>query len=204
MGTPPSSGEDQSVQTRERLLEAAGRLFHRDGFTATTLEDVAKKAGVSADDAYSNFASKEELFLSFVERYRTVFDSRSLTDRAQSGDEDIHQLADRVAEMLPAAPEDVAMDLELKAFALRNPRARQALARSILAEFTELTEGADDLADGTRCRLSLLQTVIVGQALAEGLTMLRAFVPEAVTQDLFEAAFGLLIVDAPPPGPDDS
>lgn len=91
------------------------------------------------------------------------------------------------------------MDLELKAFALRNPRARQALADSILAEFNALAGGTDDLGDGTRCRLSLLQTVIVGQALAEGLTMLRAFVPEAITQDLFEAAFGLLILDPSEP-----
>ena len=43
-----------------------------------------------------------------------------------------------------------------------------------------------------------LETVIVGQALAEGLTMLRAFVPEAITRDLFEAAFGLLLVDPQP------
>ena len=192
---------DASAETRERLLEAAGRLFHRDGFSATSLEDIAAKAGVTVGAACSNFASKEELFLSFVDRYRTVVDTSAFADRSQPADKHIQQFADRVAEMLPSAPEDVAMDLELKAFALRNPRARRALAASILAEFTELAEGADDLADGTRCRLSLLETVIVGQALAEGLTMLRAFVPEAITRDLFEAAFGLLIVDPSLPQP---
>jgi AcrR family transcriptional regulator len=189
---------DASTQSRERLLEAAGRLFHREGFSATSLEDIADKAGVSVGTAYSNFASKEELFLSFVERYRTVVDTSAFADRSLPADQHIQQFADDVAELLPSAPEDVAMDLELKAFALRNPRARQALAGSILAEFIALAEGADDLADGTRCRLSLLDTVIVGQALAEGLTMLRAFVPEAITRDLFEAAFGLLLVDPQP------
>jgi AcrR family transcriptional regulator len=189
---------DASTQSRERLLEAAGRLFHREGFSATSLEDIADKAGVSVGTAYSNFASKEELFLSFVERYRTVVDTSAFADRSLPADQHIQQFADDVAELLPSAPEDVAMDLELKAFALRHPRARQALAGSILAEFIALAEGADDLVDGTRCRLSLLETVIVGQALAEGLTMLRAFVPEAITRDLFEAAFGLLLVDPQP------
>jgi AcrR family transcriptional regulator len=189
---------DASTQTRERLLEAAGRLFHRDGFSATSLEDIADKAGVSVGAAYSNFAGKEELFLSFVERYRNVVDTSAFADRSRPPDEHIQQFADDVAEMLPSAPEDVAMDLELKAFALRNPRARTALAASIVAEFTELAEGAEDLADGTHCRLSLLETGIVGQALAEGLTTLRAFVPEIVTRDLFEAAFGLLLIDPRP------
>jgi len=189
---------DAGTQTRERLLEAAGRLFHRDGFSATSLEDVADKAGVSVTAAYSNFAGKEELFLSFVERYRKVVDTSAFADPSRPADEHIQQFADDVAELLPSAPQDVAMDLELKAFALRNPRARHALAASIVAEFTELAEGAGDLADGTRCRLSLLETVIVGQALAEGLTMLRAFVPEVITRDLFEAAFGLLLVDPQP------
>jgi AcrR family transcriptional regulator len=189
---------DASTQTRERLLEAAGRLFHRDGFSATSLEDIAEKAGVSVGAAYSNFAGKEELFLSFVERYRNVVDISAFADRSRPADEHIHQFADDVAEMLPSAPQDVAMDLELKAFALRNPRARTALAASIVAEFTALAEGAEDLADGTHCRLSLLETVILGQALAEGLTTLRAFVPEIITRDLFEAAFGLLLTDPQP------
>jgi AcrR family transcriptional regulator len=192
------TGGDAGTQTRERLLEAAGRLFHREGFSATSLEDIANKAGVSVGTAYSNFASKEELFLSFVERYRAVVDTSAFADRSLPADRHIQQLADDVAELLPSAPQDVAMDLELKAFALRNPRAREALAGTILAEFMALAEGADDLVDGTRCRLSLLETVIVGQALAEGLTMLRAFVPEAITRDLFEAAFGLLLVDPQP------
>jgi len=189
------------VEARERLLEAAGRLFHRDGFSATSLEDIADKAGVSVGTAYSNFAGKEDLFLSFVERYRTVVDTSAFADASRPAADHIRQFGDHVFDMLPSAPHDVAMDLELKAFALRNPRARHALAESILAEFTELAEGADDLVDESRCRLGLVETVIVGQALAEGLTMLRAFVPDAVGRDLFEAAFGLLLVDPslPPP-----
>ncbi len=190
---------DSSTQTRERLLEAAGRLFHRDGFSATSLEDIADKAGVPVGAAYTHFAGKEELFLSFVERYRSVVDTSAFADTSVPADEHILQFADRVAEVLPSAPQDVAMDLELKAFALRNPRARHALADSILAEITALAGGADDVVDGTRCRLTLRQTVIVGQALAEGLTMLRAFVPEAITEDVFEAAFGLLILDPSEP-----
>jgi AcrR family transcriptional regulator len=190
---------DSNTQTRDRLLEAAGRLFHRDGFAATSLEDIADKAGVSVGAAYAHFASKEELFLSFVARYRSVVDTSAFADPSRPAQEHILEFADRVAEMLPSAPEDVAMDLELKAFALRNPRARHALADSILGEFTELLAGTEELGDGSHCRLTLRETVIVGQALAEGLTMLRAFVPEAITQDLFEAAFGLLIVDPDPP-----
>src|SRR5436853_5449268 len=55
-------------QTRARLLEAAARVFARRGFHVATLEEVAAEAGFTKGAVYSNFESKEALFLALVDR----------------------------------------------------------------------------------------------------------------------------------------
>src|SRR5258708_26764075 len=52
-----------------RLLEAAAIVFSRQGFDATSVDQVAEEAGFSKGAVYSNFASKEELFLVFLDRH---------------------------------------------------------------------------------------------------------------------------------------
>src|SRR5258706_6443215 len=57
------SRQQSRLQTRERLLEAATLVFSRRGFDAASVEEIAEEAGYSKGAVYSNFASKEELFL---------------------------------------------------------------------------------------------------------------------------------------------
>lgn len=59
---------EKQERTREALLDAAQRLFERDGFHATALNDVAGEAGFTKGAIYSNFASKEDLFFAVYER----------------------------------------------------------------------------------------------------------------------------------------
>ena len=51
----------RGVETRERLVETALRLFREVGFQATTMRRIADEAGVSLGNAYYYFASKDEL-----------------------------------------------------------------------------------------------------------------------------------------------
>jgi AcrR family transcriptional regulator len=52
----------------EELLDAALTVFGERGFRATTLEEVAKAAGVSKGTVYLYFASKDDLFRAMVEK----------------------------------------------------------------------------------------------------------------------------------------
>jgi AcrR family transcriptional regulator len=49
---------EQAAATRRRILEAAQRLFERDGFTATTMAGIASEAGVSLKTVYLAFETK--------------------------------------------------------------------------------------------------------------------------------------------------
>jgi len=48
--------------TRQRLYEAAVELIAEQGFSATTVDDIALRAGVAKGTVYYNFASKTALF----------------------------------------------------------------------------------------------------------------------------------------------
>src|SRR5687767_15759101 len=58
--------EESKARTRADLLRAASRLFVRNGFVATSLADIAEEAGLTKGAVYSNFESKEDLFLALL------------------------------------------------------------------------------------------------------------------------------------------
>jgi AcrR family transcriptional regulator len=68
----------QAAATRQAILEAAERLFVREGYPATTMEAIANEAGVSLKTVYLPFTTKSGLL-------RAVWDFRlkgDLTDAA--------------------------------------------------------------------------------------------------------------------------
>jgi TetR/AcrR family transcriptional repressor of mexJK operon len=54
------------VRSRAAVLEAATTLFLRNGYSATTMDDIAETAGVSKRTVYNNFTDKEALFREVV------------------------------------------------------------------------------------------------------------------------------------------
>jgi len=55
----------KAERTRAAILESALSLFRERGFEATTMRDVARRAGVSAGNAYYYFAGKDHLVQGF-------------------------------------------------------------------------------------------------------------------------------------------
>lgn len=79
-GGRPSRAE--SALLSDRILEVATRLFLRDGFGATSIEAVAKEAGISKRTFYHRFRGKEDLFEAavrgLIERWAPPFDAALL------------------------------------------------------------------------------------------------------------------------------
>src|SRR5690606_2645302 len=57
-----SGGSARREATRQRLYEAAVTLIAEQGFSATTVDEIAERAGVAKGTVYYNFASKSVLF----------------------------------------------------------------------------------------------------------------------------------------------
>ena len=58
---------ESQAETRAALLRTAADLFTKAGFDGTSIEAITEAAGFSRGAFYSNFASKNELFLALVE-----------------------------------------------------------------------------------------------------------------------------------------
>jgi AcrR family transcriptional regulator len=63
---PVSTG--RRAATRERLLDAAFEVFAEQGVHASTVEQIAERAGFTRGAFYSNFTTKEELFVALMDR----------------------------------------------------------------------------------------------------------------------------------------
>ncbi|HEY3991297.1 MAG TPA: TetR family transcriptional regulator, partial [Ktedonobacteraceae bacterium] len=58
--------KEEAAVTRARLLEAALESFHAKGYAATTLDDIARQAGITRGAIQWHFGSKAELYNTLV------------------------------------------------------------------------------------------------------------------------------------------
>lgn len=58
---------------RERLIDSAAMLFHRNGLSATSLADIAKHADIPIGNVYYYFKTKEELALAAIQKRKEQF-----------------------------------------------------------------------------------------------------------------------------------
>ena len=59
---------DHAADTRRALVTSARRLFGQRGYTATSLDDICDRAGVTKGALYHHFRNKEDLFVEALEQ----------------------------------------------------------------------------------------------------------------------------------------
>lgn len=69
----------KAEETRERILDAALRLFRQRGFDETTMRDIAAEAEVATGAAYYYFRLKEDLVMAFY--MRTAEEAREIVPK---------------------------------------------------------------------------------------------------------------------------
>ncbi len=58
--------------TRDRLIDVAMELFHSQGYQATGVAQILKKAGVNSGSLYYFFPTKEDLLLAVLDKYKLM------------------------------------------------------------------------------------------------------------------------------------
>lgn len=127
---------------RQQVLDAAYTCFARNGFHATTMQDIAREAGVSYGVVYHYFSSKEDVIAATWEASREARKVRfqKALERPTT--------QDAVAEFLnlsvgrleqPAQVPEMRMRVQLFGEALLNPRVAETL-RSIWNDVLETFE----------------------------------------------------------------
>src|ERR1700761_1588156 len=62
--------EESRLATRTRLLESAAQLFATGGYEGASVDLIAENAGYSKGAFYSNFKSKEAIFLHLLDAHK--------------------------------------------------------------------------------------------------------------------------------------
>lgn len=81
-----------TITTRERILDAAARLFHEQGFAATGISTLLREADVNSGSLYHFFASKEALLSGVLERYTEMLDPIVLAPRERAEKDPIERV----------------------------------------------------------------------------------------------------------------
>jgi AcrR family transcriptional regulator len=124
--------EEQRAETRQRLLDAAAKVFVKQGFQGASVEEICEQAGYSRGAFYSNFETKEQMFVELLhdrvyDEFRSVVEQVP-TDIAPA--DRIRWVAEHLREGYSRPPEDwiFSLWLECLAHAARHPEFRSLAA----------------------------------------------------------------------------
>jgi AcrR family transcriptional regulator len=178
------------AQTVARLIEGATAVIAEKGFQRASLEEIAARAGLTKGAIYSNFGSKEELFLA-VSASKPL-QIRVATNPRLSVAENLRIIGQDCAAVLPAARAHAAFVAEFLLYALTHEDMRERVAASYRERLAVQPSEAFEnhlKAAGLPPAQSL---AVILQALSLGLAMQHALTPDLVTEEVVIAAFEAL------------
>ena len=183
---PAATVTRRRAETRDRLMDAAIRIFAERGVLGASVEELSERAGFTRGAFYSNFGSKDELVLALLSREAEVQIGharraiQTVLTVAPDTEEAAAALIGRTVELFFGAQgtdrEWLVAQRELRLYAIRNP--------AVSADFVAFDE---------QCRdelVSLLTDALTatGRAFAvpvdQALTMLIAVYEHTVLQTL--------------------
>jgi AcrR family transcriptional regulator len=188
----------RNASTRARLLDAAARVYARDGVGGATLDQVAAEAGFTKGAVYSQFGSKENLLVALLQEHLAaqvaeqlaVFDRERITWA--------RPLAGSAAwmEQLDRDPDPFRLFVELWVYAQRDDRVRDRLAvglDALRATFERFSAISAEDAGIERLPHASENFATVVIALGIGMQMVRTIEPGRVPRSLLGAVLSVLV-----------
>jgi AcrR family transcriptional regulator len=199
----PRRGERRLI-TRGQLLDAAERVFARDGLRGASVDAIALEAGYSTGAVYSNFKGKEDLFLTLLEeridpRLANVYEA--VEAELAAGVPPLES-ARRFVSMLRDDRDAFLLLIDFWGQAVRDPAAAERFAERharLRATVEHLLDAAiPDRGTGAGLPTDQLATALI--ALGNGFAIELLADPDAVPDDLFGHAIGALVRGSRGPG----
>jgi len=172
-------------ETRQRLFDAAGRVFEAQGIAAASIEAIAEAAGFTRGAFYSNFAGKDELIIAMLADHAERSARRNLELLARYRDPVDFVAALRVSEPDQDDPLDRSelLHMEVILYVARAQENRPELARRLrerraaIAEIIKQTIEPGTQADPAWAPILL--------ALEDGFRLHRLIDPATTPEDSF-------------------
>ena len=181
-------------ETRDKLFDAAARVFEEQGIGGASIEAIAAEAGFTRGAFYSNFESKDELIIAMLEDHveQSIRRNRDLLARHQNLDDFLEALKSMDRSRQDPLGRSPLLHMEMILFVARAEKRRPELAkrlrarRKLIADIVETT-----LKDSGRpASLNPSWTAAVVLALEDGFRLHRLIDPETTPADSFWRAIG--------------
>lgn len=193
---PRLTREQSRQRTKERLLDAAEEVFAREGYAAASVEQIAELAEYSKGAIYSNFESKEALFLELLERNldREKRAMRAIASESSSAQDIVDGIIRRFV-LFEDKLDQCLLVTEFQMEAGRRGEVAKPFAQLFRAHRRELSKLLVLLAERAQRKLpeepEVLAICIL--SLAGGLALQRAADPKSVPRGLLTRSIRLFI-----------
>ncbi|TML93032.1 MAG: TetR/AcrR family transcriptional regulator [Actinobacteria bacterium] len=202
--TKPTRDEKKAL-TRRRLLDAAAEVFAHRGFAATSLDEVAEVAGFSKGAVYSNFAGKEDLFLSVLDEHvtRQMLDIRGEIDVTRTAGEQVMEAGQRFMDLFQRERAWYLLSFEFLVYAARNPEFQVEFAARQRAQREAVVAMLKENAAAMEIPMSLPpeRMAVALEALANGIAFAKLADEQGVPDDLVGELFAVLVLPSEQPPP---
>jgi AcrR family transcriptional regulator len=141
VAAPRLSRKQKQEQTRTAILRAAATLFAEHGVEGTSMEAIARHAGLTQGAIYSNFESKSDLWWAVVDDMSTTLEFAELLAEHDTLDAQLDAIGRAAWRLLNAASRtDLLIVPEFDLFLMRNPKERGRYAREFRAELATVAQ----------------------------------------------------------------
>ncbi|HTI25300.1 MAG TPA: TetR family transcriptional regulator [Kutzneria sp.] len=185
---------EAKARTRELLLDAAARVFAQKGLAGASVDEIAEAAGYSIGAVYSNFGSKEQLFVELLKERANDRVTQATEIAADAEPAEAQRAFSRL--LVEVADKDVdfaPLQAEFWLYAVRNPELMEAYAERMREPRDLLTQlVARSVPDPARA--GELSAIVI--ALFQGLVRMRRVDPDSVPDELFGRALRWLFTGA--------
>lgn len=172
---------EQKEQTRERIIDAAGRCFKKSGYSGTGVDGLAKEAGVTSGAFYGHFDSKKAAFEAAIKSGLSQLDEALTSFQAQYGDNWWHEFAKFYLSQKRTC--DLAESCALQSLTPEAGRAEAAIRVTFETELLKIVQAAQNLeaqhAQENRARIWANLAMLIG-----GVTLARAVENEKLADEI--------------------
>ena len=141
MAAPRLSRKEKQEVTRQAILRSAATLFATNGVTGTSMEAIARHAGLTQGAIYSNFASKNDLWWAIVDESSRLVPVEDHLRGDAPLREELANVGRAVWSLLTqTSRSELLLAQEFDLFLMRNPRERAKYRRVMRAGHGELTD----------------------------------------------------------------
>ena len=178
--------------TRDKLFEAAARVFEDQGIGGASIEAIALAAGFTRGAFYSNFASKDELIIAMLEDHveQSIQRNLELLAHHQNPADFIEAFGEMRRTRQDPLGRSPLLNMEMILFVARAEKRRPELAKRLRARRAMTAKIVETVSKNRKAPVDSAWTAAILLAMEDGFRLHRLIDPETTPAESFVRALG--------------